>query len=76
MRVERRCVIDTDRETVWRMVSDPDCYVVHAESRALGDDHRGPGAHWCPLHRALEDRLGPLGGVIEVVEFDEPRDLA
>ncbi|MDT5243056.1 MAG: hypothetical protein QOD36_432, partial [Mycobacterium sp.] len=26
MRVERRCVVDADRDTVWRVVSDPDCY--------------------------------------------------
>ena len=26
MRVERHCVIDADRDTVWKVVSDPDCY--------------------------------------------------
>jgi hypothetical protein len=25
MRVERRCLIETDSETVWKVVSDPDC---------------------------------------------------
>src|SRR5258705_8638378 len=26
MRVERQCVMDADRDTVWKVVSDPDCY--------------------------------------------------
>ena len=26
MRVQRHCVIDADRDTVWKAVSDPDCY--------------------------------------------------
>ena len=26
MRVQRQCVIDADRDTVWKVVSDPDCY--------------------------------------------------
>ena len=26
MRVERRCVIDADRDAVWKVVGDPDCY--------------------------------------------------
>ena len=77
MRVERRCVIETDRETVWKVVSDPDCYPSFMPNLARWETiTEGPArigarytVHW---------KIGsvPLGGVIEVVEFDEPRDLA
>jgi uncharacterized membrane protein len=77
MRVERRCVIETDRETVWKVVSDPDCYPSFMPNLARWEKiTEGPArigarytVHW---------KIGsvPLGGVIEVVEFDEPRDLA
>jgi uncharacterized membrane protein len=54
MRVERRCVINADRDAVWKIVSDPDCYP------------------------SFMTKIGsvPVGGLIEVVEFDECRDLA
>lgn len=77
MRVERRCVINADRDAVWKIVSDPDCYpsfMTNLERwESASDRHRGIGAryivHW---------KIGPVpvGGLIEVVEFDEGRDLA
>ncbi len=77
MRVERRCVIRADRESVWKIVSDPDCYpqfMANLERwEAANDQAAGVGArytvHW---------KIGsvPVGGLIEVVEFDERRDLA
>lgn len=77
MRVERRCVIDAEREAVWKVVSDPDRYPSFMTNleRWETNNERPPGVgarytvHW---------KIGsvPVGGVIEVVEFDEGRDLA
>jgi uncharacterized membrane protein len=76
MRVERRCVIDADRETVWKFVSDPDCYpqfmasLERWETVSEGPARKGARytVHW---------KIGsvPIGGVVEVVEFDPARDL-
>jgi uncharacterized membrane protein len=69
MRVERRCVIEADR--------DPDCYPSFMTSlerwETAGEQRSGVGArytvHW---------KIGsvPVGGLVEVVEFDDRRDLA
>ena len=77
MRVERRCVIDADRDAVWKIVSDPDCYPSFMSNlerwESANDQPAGVGArytvHW---------KIGsvPVGGLIEVVEFDNLRDLA
>ena len=77
MRVERRSVIDADRDTVWKLVSNPDCYPEFMASlerwETLADGPVAVGSrytvHW---------KIGsvPIGGVVEVVEFDELRDLA
>ena len=77
MRVERRCLINADRDAVWKIVSDPDCYPLFMTNlerwETSSDKLRGVGArytvHW---------KIGsvPVGGLTEVVEFDEGRDLA
>ncbi|OBA79077.1 cyclase [Mycobacterium sp. 1164966.3] len=77
MRVERRCVINADRDAVWKVVSDPDRYPSFMTSlerwEAANDHPPGVGArytvHW---------KVGsvPVGGLVEVVEFDENRDVA
>lgn len=77
MRVQRRCVIDADRDRVWKMVSDPGCYPEFMSSlerwETLTDGPAGRGArytvHW---------KVGsvPIGGTVEVVEFDPPRELS
>ncbi|CAM3319208.1 SRPBCC family protein [Mycobacterium colombiense] len=77
MRVERRCVINADRAAVWKIVSDPDCYPLFMANlerwESSNDKPPGVGArytvHW---------KIGsvPVGGLIEVVEFDDGRDLA
>ncbi|MGC2655142.1 MAG: SRPBCC family protein [Mycobacterium sp.] len=77
MRVERQCVIDADRDAVWKVVSDPDRYpsFMSRLERWESANERPPGVgarymvHW---------KIGsvPVGGLIEVVEFDEARDLA
>jgi len=77
MRVERRCVIDADRGAVWKIVSDPDCYPSFMSNlerwESASERPAGIGArytvHW---------KIGsvPVGGLVEVVEFDGLRDLA
>jgi len=77
MRVGRRCVINADRDAVWKIVSDPDCYPLFMTNlerwKRANEQPSGVGArytvHW---------KIGsvPVGGLIEVVEFDDGRDLA
>lgn len=77
MRVERHCVIDTDRDTVWKAVSDPDCYpdfmasLERWEPKTDGAARKGSRytVHW---------KVGsvPIGGVVEVSEFAPAQDLA
>lgn len=77
MRLERRCVLDADPATVWKTVSNPDCYPEFMSSlerwETMTDGPVGVGSrftvHW---------KVGsvPIGGVIEISEYDEPRDLA
>jgi uncharacterized membrane protein len=77
MRLQRRVEIDADRDAVWKRVSDPSSYpefmanverwdTVTEGPVGIGSRYTG---HW---------KIGsvPVGGVIEVVEFDEARDLA
>ncbi len=77
MRVQRVRVINAERNAVWKVVRDPDRYPSFMPSLArwetITDGAMDVGArftvHW---------KIGsvPVGGVVEVVEFDEPRDLA
>ncbi|MFG1934766.1 SRPBCC family protein [Mycobacterium sp. NPDC048908] len=77
MRVQRRCVIDADPDTVWKAVSDPDCYPQFMASLERWEQvTEGPAkkgarytVHW---------KIGsvPIGGVVEVSEFDPSHDLA
>lgn len=77
MRVERRSVIEADRGAVWKIVGDPDCYPKFMSSlerwETANEQPAGVGArytvHW---------KIGsvPVGGLVEVVEFDDLRDLA
>jgi uncharacterized membrane protein len=77
MRVERRNVIDADRDAVWKVVSDPDRYPSFMTNLerwdSANDQPPGVGAryfvHW---------KIGsvPVGGLMEIVEFDDLRDLA
>ena len=77
MRLHRNLEINASREALWKRVSDPACYpdfmanlerwdVVTDGPVGVGSRYTG---HW---------KIGsvPVGGVIEVVEFDEARDLA
>ncbi|VEG41743.1 polyketide cyclase/dehydrase and lipid transport [Mycolicibacterium flavescens] len=77
MRVQRQCVIDADRDQVWKVVSDPQCYPDFMASlerwETMTDPPAGLGSrytvHW---------KVGsvPIGGTVEVVEFDAPREVS
>lgn len=77
MRVQRQCVIDADRDRVWKVVSDPDSYPRFMASlnrfETLTEGPARLGArytvHW---------KVGsvPIGGTVELVEFDPPRELS
>jgi uncharacterized membrane protein len=77
MRLRRHIEIDADRDAVWKRVSDPSSYPEFMANLERWDAvTEGPAdvgsrytGHW---------KIGsvPVGGVIEVVEFDEARDLA
>jgi uncharacterized membrane protein len=77
MRVERRIIAEADRDTVWKVLSDPNRYpslLPHLERwETLTEGPARVGARYTVLWK-----IGsiPVGGVTEVVEFDESRDLA
>jgi uncharacterized membrane protein len=77
MRLQRRVNIDADRSAVWKRVSDPACY-----PDFMANLERWDAANEGPLgigsRYTVHVKIGsvPIGGVIEVVEFDERRDLA
>src|SRR4051794_9847406 len=77
MRVSEKRRIAADRETVWAWVCDPARYpdFMDGVSRwaVLGDKPSGCGARW---DVRLQIGAAPVGGVVEVVEFEEPGDLA
>jgi len=77
MRLQRGVEIEASRDAVWKLVSDPACYPDFMANLERWDTMtEGPAGvgsrytgHW---------KIGsvPVGGVIEVVEYDEARDLA
>jgi uncharacterized membrane protein len=77
MRVERRCIVNADPDTVWKVLSDPECYpslLPHLERwETLTEGPLELGSRYTVLWK-----IGsmPMGGVVEVVEFDKARDLA
>jgi uncharacterized membrane protein len=77
MRVDERRRIKADRETVWAWICDPARYPEFMDGvnrwEVIGDHASGCGARW---DVRLQIGAAPVGGVVEVVEFDEPGDLA
>src|SRR5947209_9053978 len=77
MRVDEQIRIDAPAARIWRVITDPHCYtrVLSHITRfdVEGDRERGLGARY-----TLRMAVGSVqvGGLIEVVEFDEPRDMA
>lgn len=77
MRVVTAIEISAPRELVWEFVSDPG-RVLHFMSgvtrwEVSGDADRGCGARYRMLMRV---RSAEVGGLVEVVEWKEPTDIA
>ena len=77
MRIYERITIGAPASAVWEHVSDPGRYL-HFMSGVTrweveGDQREGLGARYRMLLRVGS---AEVGGLIEVVEYDEPRDLA
>jgi acyl-CoA synthetase (AMP-forming)/AMP-acid ligase II/carbon monoxide dehydrogenase subunit G len=76
MRVERSIQIAASREQVWELVSSPDNYpgFLHGLSRL----ERKNESEGCGARFSMRMRVGSadVGGLIEIVEFDEPGDMA
>ncbi|HMJ96227.1 MAG TPA: AMP-binding protein, partial [Thermoleophilaceae bacterium] len=76
MRAERDIRIDASREEVWELVSDPDNYSRFWHGLTRLD--RKNDEHGCGARFAMRMHVGSadIGGLIEIVEFDEPADMA
>jgi uncharacterized membrane protein len=77
MRVERELVINAPREAVWEYITDPGNYLAFFSGvtrwEVEGRKRRGLGARYRMLMRVGS---AEVGGLVEVVEFEEPGDMA
>jgi len=77
MRVERQIEIDAPREDVWEAIADPEnlSRFMYGMTRF---DREGDIDHGLGYRFSMRIRVGSadLGGLVEIVEFEEPRDLA
>lgn len=77
MRVERRVTLNADRDAVWTVLADPNDYpslLPHLDRwEPVTEGPLRVGSRYTVLWE-----IGgiPVGGVVEVVEFDPARDLA
>jgi len=76
MRVEEKLVVDAPIERVWRCVTDPERvrrFMAATRLEVEGDRTTGLGARY-----VIRFRVGSadIRGLVEVVEFDPPRDMA
>jgi carbon monoxide dehydrogenase subunit G len=77
MRVERRCIVNADRDAVWKVVSDPDCYPSFLANLERWETET-EGTVGLEARYIVHWKIGsaPVGGTVGVVEFDNARDLA
>jgi acyl-CoA synthetase (AMP-forming)/AMP-acid ligase II/uncharacterized membrane protein len=77
MRIEEQIEVNASREDVWPLVSDPDCVkrILAGITRweVQGRRRTGVGTRYSML---MEVGSAQVGGLIEIVEWDEPGDLA
>jgi uncharacterized membrane protein len=77
MRVERELVINAPRELVWEQITNPDNYTSFFSGitrwEVEGRKKRGFGARYRML---MQVGSAEVGGLVEIVEFDEPGDMA
>jgi uncharacterized membrane protein len=77
MRVERELVVNAPRELVWDYITNPDHYTLFFSGitrwEVEGRRKRGCGARYRMLMRVGS---AEVGGLVEIVEFEEPGDMA
>jgi uncharacterized membrane protein len=77
MRVERELVINAPREVIWDYITDPGNYTTFFSGITRWDvegrKRRGLGARYRMLMRVGS---AEVGGLVEVVEFEAPGDMA
>ncbi len=77
MRVAARIQVSAPATAVWEFVTDPGRYLHFMSGvtrwEVVGEQQSGPGARYKMLMRVGS---AEIGGLVEVVEFDEPSDLA
>src|SRR5919112_6172722 len=77
MRVEEQIEIDAPREAIWDVINDPECYTrtLRGITRfdVEGDKQSGLGARY-----SMRMHVGSahVGGLVEVVEWEPPGDMA
>ncbi len=77
MRVERELVVNAPREQVWEHITNPANYTSFFSGitrwEVEGRKKRGFGARYRML---MHVGSAEVGGLVEIVEFDEPGDMA
>src|SRR6476659_8542299 len=77
MRVEREIVVNAPRDVVWEEITDPANYTSFFSGitrwEVEGRKKRGCGARYRMLMRVGS---AEVGGLVEVVEYEEPGDMA
>ena len=77
MRVERSLVVNAPREEVWEYITDPANYTLFFSGitrwEVEGRKKRGCGARYRML---MHVGSAEVGGLVEIVEFEEPGDMA
>ena len=77
MRVAGQIDISASPEQVWEFITDPERYLHFMSGvtrwECAGGQPRGLGARYRMLMRV---RSAEVGGVVEVTEYEEPRDMA
>jgi uncharacterized membrane protein len=77
MLVERELVVNAPREVIWAYITDPANYTTFFSGITRWDvegrKRRGLGARYRIL---MHVGSAEVGGLVEVVEFDEPGDMA
>ena len=78
MRVEESISIAAPREAIWELVSDPSTYPSFMAGVTRFDVHDGSDARGTGARYQMRMRVGSahVGGLVEVVEYDEPNDMA
>jgi acyl-CoA synthetase (AMP-forming)/AMP-acid ligase II/uncharacterized membrane protein len=77
VRVDKSILIDAPREEIWELVSDP-CRYPDFTAGLTRLEHKGGPPLGLGARYSVRVRVGSadVGGLVEIVEFDEPRDLA